>query len=126
MNSSTIGTTQLILRYYYNEVKSLVMMPTFLTIHAEEYKELVDEVKRKDRELVVLVKKSKYEHGGRSYSCAAKTTRTDDDELEHHRTEANSLSLSTSMYSSEEGSTLNEIKKCQIIERKRCKTVYKQ
>lgn len=37
-----------------------MLMPTFLTIHAEDYKELVAEVKKKDRELVVLVKKSKY------------------------------------------------------------------
>ena len=52
-------------------------MPTFLTIHADEYKEIVDEVKKKDKELVVLVKRSKYESGnGRSYSCASKTSRT--------------------------------------------------
>jgi hypothetical protein len=56
------------------------MMPTFLTIHADDYKDIVGEVKRKDRELVALVKKSKFENGnGRSYSCAAKTTRTEED-----------------------------------------------
>lgn len=56
-------------------------MPTFLTIHADEYKEIVDEVKKKDKELVVLVKRSKYESGnGRSYSCASKTSRTEEDE----------------------------------------------
>lgn len=59
-------------------MKNIVFLPTFLSIHADDYKELVNEVKKKDRELVVLVKKSKYEIGnGRSVSCAFKTTRTD-------------------------------------------------
>lgn len=43
-------------------------MPTFLNIHNEEYKELVNHVKKRDKELVLLVKKSKYEQP-RSQSC---------------------------------------------------------
>lgn len=35
-------------------------MPTFLNIHSEEYRDIVSHVKKRDRELVILVKKSKF------------------------------------------------------------------
>ena len=68
-------------RYYYNEVKGMISMPSFLTIHSDEYKDLASHVRKRDKELLMLVKKSKFESNhGRSYSCAAKTSRTEEEE----------------------------------------------
>lgn len=47
-------------RYYYDRIKKMIILPTFLTIDNNDYKELVDYVKKIDRNLVSLVKKSKF------------------------------------------------------------------
>jgi hypothetical protein len=60
-------------------VKKLILMPTFLTIHAEEYSQLASYVKKNDPDLAQLVKSSKYS-GGRS-SSKPRTAVTDLDDL---------------------------------------------
>lgn len=55
----------------------LIEMPKFLTIQSDEFKRLVNHVRKQDKELVVLVKRSKYDNTGRAKSCYSKTMKTE-------------------------------------------------
>lgn len=48
-------------RYYYKVLRSLIIFPTFLTIENKEYSRIKKKTKKIDRNLVNLVKRSKYE-----------------------------------------------------------------
>ena len=47
-------------RYYYSKVKKLICMPTFLTIDSDDFDRVIKEIKKVDKELVLVVKESKY------------------------------------------------------------------
>jgi len=46
--------------YYYNKVKLMVIMPTFLEIRNEDFALLAQHMKKHDKELFQLVNSSKY------------------------------------------------------------------
>ena len=48
-------------RYYYKKARSLVTFPTFLNIESKDYNRVKSATKKIDRNLVSLVKNSKYE-----------------------------------------------------------------
>lgn len=47
-------------RYYFKQVKDLIMFPAFLSIKNKEYNRLAAQTRRVDKNLVDLVKASKY------------------------------------------------------------------
>ncbi len=48
-------------RYYYKVIKHHINFPTFLTLENKEYTTLKNKVKKIDKNLVNLVKRSKYD-----------------------------------------------------------------
>lgn len=48
-------------RYYYKILRNMIIFPTFLTVDNKEYSKMRNRTKRVDRDLVNLVKRSKYD-----------------------------------------------------------------
>ena len=49
-------------RYYYKKARALITFPTFLNIESKDYNRVKSAAKRVDKNLVSLVKNSKYEN----------------------------------------------------------------
>lgn len=64
-------------RYYYTKVKKLISMPTFLVIDNVDFEGVVKEIKKVDRELVTIVKESKYSEDYKMNNTHTCTTEPD-------------------------------------------------